>query len=126
MEELQGEKGKISGLYKYILYCSFNYAGSAPIDIFFHNETHALKRDLSIRKVVASQIQELNFLLHNKALHMIMLAESLAAACFATFSTFIIVIVVIKLAISHEPREKCTHESPLIVTMVKAQEREPE
>jgi MFS family permease len=62
--------------------------------LFFHNEpvSHAPMADLG--EVVRSQLRDFRALIRRRALYLPLLTESLSTSCFATFSTFIVVIAV--------------------------------
>jgi MFS family permease len=60
----------------------------------FHKEPLRSGPKSSLKEVVGSQLRAFRLLLGHKSLHLTLFAESLSNGCFATFSTFIIVIAV--------------------------------
>jgi MFS family permease len=61
---------------------------------FYHNEHHKYGQLSGLREVFSSQLRTFRLLLGRKLLYLTLFAEGLSNACFATFSTFIVVIAV--------------------------------
>ena len=62
--------------------------------LFFHNEPVKSGPMAELSEVIGKQLKEFQQLVGHRALYLPLLTESLSTACFATFSTFIVVIAV--------------------------------
>jgi predicted MFS family arabinose efflux permease len=64
---------------------------------FFHNETRPRARETGLVAGIRNQLRDLRALLKNNPLALPLLTEAAAGGCFATFSAFIVPIVVLSL-----------------------------